>query len=136
MLEFKTAYKQDGTLRKTPWSDRFVVQEPFVWEIDYEQKNKGKVVVPAWFWTNFGSIPAFFRLFFSPTKYISYVLHDYLYTQWSIIEYNDGTKRIATRKECDEILAESLCVEWMNKVWVLLVYSSVRIFWLSHFNKQ
>lgn len=53
MLKFSTAYKQDGTLRKISGSDRFVVQEPFVWEIDYELKNKGKIVVPAGFGTNF-----------------------------------------------------------------------------------
>lgn len=135
MLKFTTAYKQDGTLRKTPWSDRFVVQEPFVWEIDYELKNKGKVVVPAWFWTNFWSVPALCRPFFSPTKYISYVLHDYLYTQWSVIEYNDGTTRQATREEADEILWFALLAEGMNKVWVVIVYLTLRAFWKYNYNK-
>lgn len=122
MLKFSTAYKSDGTLRKIPWSDRFVVQEPFVWEIDYEMKNKGKIVVPAWFGTDFGSIPMIFRPFFSPTKYISYVLHDYLYTYW---EYS--------RKEADDILKEALKVEGMNRVWIFIVYATIRLFWQSHY---
>ncbi|MBK6388580.1 MAG: DUF1353 domain-containing protein [Rhodoferax sp.] len=66
------------TLRKIPGTDRWVVQEAFVWYIDYENKERA-IIVPAGFGTDFGSIPRILHPILSPTKYIAYILHDYLY---------------------------------------------------------
>lgn len=52
MLTFSVASKTNGTLRKIPGTDRWVVQEPFVWYIDYENKERA-IIVPAGFGTDF-----------------------------------------------------------------------------------
>ena len=56
MIPFSVASKTNGTLRKIPGTDRWVVQEAFVWYIDYENKERA-IIVPAGFGTDFGSIP-------------------------------------------------------------------------------
>lgn len=79
MLLFSVASRTNGTLRKIPGTDRWVVQEPFVWYVDYVNKSKA-IIVPAGFGTDFGSIPRILHPILSPTRYIAYILHDYLYT--------------------------------------------------------
>ena len=113
MQKFTVASQNNGTLRKIPGTDRWVVQEPFVWYVDYVNKNKA-IIVPAGFETDFGSIPKILNPIFSSTEYISYILHDYLYTFWHQLG--------VTRKEADQILLESLRVEGMSKVKSMIIY--------------
>ena len=126
MQKFTTAHKlllaNNGTLRKINSTNRWVVQEPFVWYIDYFDHSKWEVVIPAGYGTDFGTIPRPFHIFFNPTAHLAYVLHDYIY------EYKKFT-----REECDLILVDALIAEWMNKAWVLLVWCAVRAFgWLYY----
>lgn len=127
MLKFSVASRTNGTLRKIPWSNRWVVQEPFVWYVDYLNKGKA-IIVPAGFWTDFWSIPRILHSVLSPTQYISYILHDYLYTFWPQLGI--------TRKEADLILAEALRVEGMNKVKIKIVYLWVRMFWGKKYTRE
>jgi len=126
MLKFTVASRTNGTLRKIPGSNRWVVQEPFVWYVDYLNKSQA-IIVPAGFGTDFWSIPMILHPILSPTKYIAYILHDYLYTFWSSLGIS--------RKEADLILAEALMVEWMSRVWMLCVYVGVRVGWSTRYHK-
>ena len=117
MQKFTTALANNGTLRKINSTNRWVVQEPFVWYIDYFDHSKWEVVIPAGYGTDFGTIPRLLQIFFNPTAHLAYVLHDYLYEHQTF-----------TREECDLILVDALLAEWMNKAWVLLVWLSVRAF--------
>ena len=100
MQKFTTALANNGTLRKINSTNRWVVQEPFVWYIDYFDHSKGEVVIPAGYGTDFGTIPRPFQIFFNPTAHLAYVLHDYIY------EYKKFS-----REECDLILVDALLVE-------------------------
>jgi len=101
MQKFTTAsLANNGTLRKINSTNRWVVQEPFVWYIDYYDHSKGEVVIPAGYGTDFGTIPRPFQIFFNPTAHLSYVLHDYLYEHQTF-----------SREECDLILVDALLAE-------------------------
>ena len=116
-MKFTIAMKKNWLLKKLPRTDLFEVREEFSWWVDYDNKLNN-IMVPKWFKTNFWSIPRTLRVFFSPTKYISYILHDWLY-------YNSI---FFTRKEADKILLEALNVEWASKIEKFFIYSGVRIF--------
>ena len=62
-------------------------------------------MIPAGYGTDFGTIPRPFQIFFNPTEYLAYVLHDYIYDH-----------KMFSRKECDLILAKALLAENMNKL--------------------
>ena len=123
-------------LKKIPNTNYFEVKEPFYWYIDYNNK-KEIITVYDWFKTNFWSIPAPLRIFFKPTKYIWYVLHDFLYSKlgaiykadqaWVEIEY--------TRKEADLILLETLHLEWANFIERFFIYIGVRCCWGLFFKR-
>ena len=86
--------------------DTWEVQEEFVWLIHYE--NSGYFVrVPKGFQTNFGSIPRLLRVFFNPTKYLAYVLHDFLYGKDGAIIHDNYIEEVRvdyTRKDADNIM--------------------------------
>ena len=99
--------------------------QEFIWYLDYELKDE-KIIVPKWFITDFGSIPLPLRLIFNPTKYVAYILHDYLYSEeWDIVtlywnkEYD--------RMDADNILADALQVEWMWTIWTATIFTWVWI---------
>jgi len=127
MQKFTVASRNNGTLRKIPWSNRWVVQEPFVWYIDYEKKERA-IIVSAGFGTDFWSIPKILHPIFSSTEYISYILHDYLYDFWHQLG--------VTRKEADKILLEALRVEGMSKVKSMIIYLWVRMFWGKRYTSE
>ena len=77
-MKFTIAMKKNWLLKKLPRTDLFEVREEFNWWVDYDNKLNN-IMVPKWFKTNFWSIQRTLRVFFSPTKYISYILHDWLY---------------------------------------------------------
>jgi len=124
-------------LRKIPNSNYWVVMEEFYWYIDYENKIE-KVVVPKWFKTNFGSIPKPLRIFFNPTDYIWYILHDYLYSpKWEISYYETTVyTKSYTRKDADLILLETLQLEWANVIEKFSIYYWVRIGWILFYKKK
>jgi len=126
------------------------VQQEFIWYIDFKTKNE-YIIIPRWFLTNLGSIPRVLRGFIDYT-WLSYVLHDYLYSyKWkitvtdiSIIDDSyhnisiwwDEDYIIPTRKEADQILEWALQVEWMQYYKTILVYIAVRLFGFLYFNNK
>jgi hypothetical protein len=126
--------KKNWLLRKIPRSKYWRVEEEFVWFLDYESKKEW-VEIHKWFKTDFGSIPKILQNIFNPTKYLAYILHDFLYSKewvirsknWNIINY--------TRKEADLILLEALRVEWASIFERLFVYLGVRLGGFLFFKK-
>ena len=128
------ALEQNGTLRKIPWVRKFVVQEYFEWRIDYFDESKWRVIIPAWFATNFWSIPRILTWVYDPCEYLAYVLHDYLYSDIAVVTMIDGTTRVITREEADNILLEAIQVEGMSKILAYPVYWWVRIGWSPNYH--
>lgn len=148
--------KKNWLLQKIPWSNYWIVKEEFIWFINYETKLSF-VIIPKWFKTNFWSIPKIIQNIFSPTKYLAYVLHDYLYSKDSkiiisdhmdsfdkeihslrvLFEENNNPKIYAkpNRKFADKILIEAIKVEWWIFIERFFIYLWVRIFWFLKFNK-
>jgi len=124
-------------LKKIPRSNKWKVETEFVWFIDYNTK-KEYVEIHKWFKTDFGSIPKLLQNIFSPTEYISYILHDYLYSKnWCVKEkvYDWEIHLNYTRKFADFILIEALKVEWASKIERLFIYLWVRLFWWKYYKK-
>ena len=69
---------KNGTLKKEIGTNNWEVQSSFIWLINYNQKDGDKIIISKGFKTNFGSIPRLFWVFLNPTKYVSYILHDWL----------------------------------------------------------
>lgn len=92
--------------------NEFKVRSTFKWLLDYSSSSV-YVEIKEWFITNFGSIPRLLRVFFNPTKYIAYILHDNLYWEWLVIYSTPEKEEVwsVTRKEADEILREAIKVE-------------------------
>ena len=112
----------------------------FYWWLDYEKKREF-VEVPIGFKSDIGSIPRVFWIFFDKTKYISYIMHDYLYSKkWKIQRENKLSNinhtRKYTRKEADLIFLESLSVEWAWFIEKICLYLWVRIGGFLSFKKK
>ena len=124
-------------LQKIPRSNKWRVETEFVWFIDYKTK-KEYVEIHKWFKTDFGSIPKILQGIFNPTRYISYILHDYLYSDFWHIKKQESEWVIYlnyTRKDADKILREALKVEWASFIERWLIYIWVRIWWWKHYKK-
>ncbi len=137
-MRYTDAIKLDrnGLLRKLEW-DIFEVCEEFFWYLDYSRKNP-LVIVPKGFKTNFGSIPKILRPIFNPVKYISFILHDNLYSEKGIIIYQDDYEYNEvnyTRKEADLILRAGLKVEGAWFFERNMIYWGVRIWGKSHYER-
>jgi len=128
-MKFTTAISENWLLQKIPWTDLWTVFKSFKWEVVYWDRNT-TITVPYWTITDFWSIPFFLRTFINPTKYISYILHDYLYSNDFMIN-----RKILSRKDKDLILLESLWVEWAFLFTRVLIYLWVRI-WGGLFYKD
>ena len=128
LVKFTQAVKlvkleKNWLLRKIPNSNCWEVMEYFSWIVNWKDKS-GLIIVPKWFKTDFWSIPQFLWWFYNPTRYVAYILHDWLYE----------TKG-RTRKKADSILREALKVEWM---WIIkrnIIYFWVRVFWWYFYKK-
>ncbi len=114
---------QNWTLIKKINSDFFMVEEEFIWYINYEEQTE-KIIIPKWFMTDLGSIPPLFRPFFNRNKYVAYILHDYLYH-----------KKHFHRKLADKIFFEALRVEKCPYIKAVLMYVAVRMFGWLHIKK-
>ena len=121
-------------LKKIPRSNKWKVETEFVWFIDYNTK-KEYVEIHKWFKTDFGSIPKFLQWIFSPTKYLAYILHDYLYSKNWCIKSKVTISVNYTRKDADLILRKALKVEWASKIERLFIYLWVRLFWWIKYKK-
>lgn len=122
------ALHQEGSLIKKSWTRLFRVDKKFQWWLDYDNKRE-RVIVEAWFLTDFWSIPRFLWLLFNPTEWISYILHDKLYEDQYVLIGEDQLKRYITREEADQILHSALIAEWASKLYAWCVYIGVRLWW-------
>lgn len=128
--------KNNWLLQKVSF-DFFEVSTEFIWYLDYDSKNIF-VIVPKWFQTNFGSIPRIIRFIFTPTRYVWYILHDYMYTKWVKLQYQDNNEYVEVtydRKTADKILREAIKVEWAWFIERNLIYLGVRLWGFLHFKK-
>lgn len=124
---------KNWTLKKVIWTKYFSVSDSFAFLLIIYWK-KYIIRVPKWFITDFGSIPPIF-FFFDKSRYISYILHDFLYSLiWEILciswelEYDQWT--------ADEILFAWLKKEWMNTLWRVLVLLWLYIWWRFSYQKR
>ena len=118
-MKFTIAMKQNWLVKHIPKSKYWIVEDSFIWYVDYKNKE-WKIEVPKWFKTDFGSIPFFLRCFLNPTKYISYIAHDWCYSKLNL-QYN--------KIESDLILLEALEVEWASFIERYFIFMWVSIFW-------
>lgn len=123
-----TELHQEWSLIKKSGTRLFRVDKKFQWWLDYDNKRE-RVIVEAWFLTDFWSIPRIFWPIFNPTEWISYILHDQLYEDQYVLIGDDQLKRYITREEADQILRSSLIVEWASTWYANMVYLWVRIGW-------
>lgn len=111
-----------GTLRKISWTKFFEVDEPFTFET-----SMWNIIIQTWFRTDFWSIPQVLWFFFNPTKYVAYILHDYLYT------YKKVWDSFITRLQADDLLFYTLDYEGCEFPEIQLVFWGVRLGGKSHF---
>ncbi|MGP1582964.1 MAG: DUF1353 domain-containing protein [Candidatus Altimarinota bacterium] len=119
---------QNGSLIKQSNTNKWIVENMFIWEVVYGTRFEcQKIKVPSGFITDMGSIPQIFWVFFNPTQYLAYILHDYLYHQKGKIYTHKETYYEYSRKDCDKMLYEAMKVEgawWITRA---CVYLGVRI---------
>ena len=133
-MKYTSALKihKNWLLRKIPWTDLFEVQESFIFYLDHKNKQ-GKITIPKGFKTNFWSIPRLFRPFLNRTKYIAYILHDYLWSKKAVIRF--WKESIAPAfKQSNEILKEAMEVEWSNIIERNLVYLWLQYSWFPYYH--
>ena len=136
-MEYTNALKihKNWLLKKIPWTELFQVQESFIWYLDYDNKQ-WQVIVPEWFETNFWSIPRFMRPFINRTKYIAYILHDYLWSKDSEIIYWNIVFS-PTFMESNQILRDAMSVEWAGffERYIIYIWLWYTIFPYIHYMK-
>jgi len=134
-MSFKKALElhKNWSLIKVWGTKKWIVDRAFIWYLDYPNK-KYPIKVPKWFETDFWSIPKIIQNIFSPTKYISYILHDRLYKDPLIFNSVLGYKCLS-RKECDLILVRWLYHEWALFFERLCIYLWVRFWGWLFYNK-
>lgn len=128
---------KNWTLTKNIGSDLWTVESGFIWYLCYLKKEY-YIEVEHGFKTDFGSIPRILWIFFDKTKYVSYILHDWLYNRPYVEMKTWGNAyrgKMITRKQCDLILIEWMYLEGANKLEIGLVYLGVRCFGWLFFQK-
>jgi len=124
---------QNWDLKKIIWTEFFIVSNDFLFLLEYYWK-KYHIRIPRWFITDFWSIPPIF-FYFDKTKYISYIMHDYLYNYiWKIININWELKY--NQALADDILVAWLKTEWMWNIWRIQVLSWLMIWWRFNFKTK
>jgi len=122
-------------LEKQIWNDLWTVKKSFQWIIDYDTKSY-TIIVPIWFETDLGSIPKPLWIFFDKTKYVWFILHDYMISQVGKHIFSDKWVKTITRKIADEILIEAMNYEWASSIEKFFIYIWVRIGSLFKFKRK
>lgn len=133
---------KNWSLKKVIWTKYFEITDSYIFRLFYWKVNY-KIEVPVLFLSDFGSIPAIF-FNFDKTKYISYLLHDFLYSYiWEIIVDDDSDlflcelwELLYNQKLADEILIAWLDIEWMNKPWRIIISLWLLIWWRFCFKNK
>ena len=150
--------QKNWLVQKIPWTNNWVVQEEFIWYLNYETKLS-YIIIPKWFKSNFWSVPRLLRWIVSPTEFIWFVSHDFLYSknayieihlkEWSEnifdcpelknmckVQANWKIYAIPDRLFADKTLDKQIIVEKWSFYKRLLIYLAVRLFWWRHFKKK
>lgn len=125
---------KNGTISKISGTSLWKVEEEFYWLCDYEDKNGWKVIAESGFITDYWSIPWLFRIFFDPTRYNSYVLHDAMYSDKVKYHIGNSEWEYLTRTEADRILLEWITYEWAGVLEKWCIFLWVRLFWWMYWN--
>lgn len=124
---------RNWSLKKIIWTKYFRVFSPFIFLLIFDWQ-KYNIKVPVWFITDLWSIPSIFFMF-DKSRYISYILHDFLYSLiWEITNINWYLSY--DQKLSDEILSIWLEKENMNKFWRFLVKIWLKIWWRFNYKKN
>ncbi len=127
----KIKLKQQWTLKKISWTKYFRVIVPYIFNLYLNDKIIAVIFIPEWFLSDFGSIPSIF-FFFDKSRYISYILHDYLYSLlWEVI-FSDKIRSVS-RREADYILEIWLKSEWMSWIWIFSVDTWLLLGWCYNY---
>lgn len=102
--------------------NHWLLTEPFEYHVGSEDSTE-VITVPAWFGTDFASIPKIFWNILPPQGDYgkAAVIHDYLYATHGL----DGKY---TRKQCDQIMLEGMKVLGVSGLARWLIYTAVRWF--------
>ena len=119
--------------KKIIWTKYFIITDKFIFQLKIYWKFY-LIIVPEWFITDLGSIPSIF-FFFDKSRYISYILHDYLYSLiWKIENIN--WKLNYNQELVDNILIAWLNTEWMNDRWKIFILIWLSIWWRFNYKKE
>lgn len=121
-----------------------VVSTPHGWRIKenvYVETDRGHIVVEDGFLTDFGSIPAAFRVYVSNDDYRvrnPALLHDWIYAHRGKMIYNQGRRyRVIklNRKEADRFFREALRYYGVGNIKSWLMWAAVRVGGGNYWNK-
>lgn len=101
---------------------------PFSYAVGSLEAPEEVIEVPVGFHTDYATIPKFLHFILAPAgKWAkAAVIHDYLYAQ-------PGTR---TRKECDDIFFEGMCVLGVSSWKKYAAYFAVRLFGWKFWKKR
>ncbi len=118
---------KNWTVSKVWWTNYWIVDESFIWYLDYEDKKWWCIIAEKWFKTDYWSVPRILWSIFDKTKYNMYCLHDKMYS--TQMKYHIWNKEfeLLTRYEADMILLEWIAYEWAGFIERLCIYLWVRI---------
>lgn len=123
---------KNWTVRKISWTPYFEVVDSFYWLLDYNYQNGFRIIAEKGFRTNYGSIPAIFRIIFDPTRYNSYVIHDEMYTHKRKFHQLTHRYHSLSREEADQILLDGITYEGAGLIERICIYLGVRAFgWIA-----
>lgn len=123
---------KNWSVTKISGTNYWIVDRPFFWLLDYEEKDGWVIVVEEGFKTNMGSIPRVLWAIFNPTAYNGYILHDWLYKSKMKYHIKNDEYEAMTRKEIDLMLIEILEYEGASFLEKFFIYLAVRLFgWLK-----
>lgn len=123
---------QNWTYQNIIWTKYFIIKIAYIFLITINWKNY-IINVPEWFITDLWSIPPII-FFYDKSRYISYILHDYLYSLIGKI-INIYWELAYDQKLADKILNIWLWVEGMSKKWRVWVCIWLKIWWRFNYKK-
>lgn len=123
-------FHKNGSLVKEIWKKFFLVNDEFVFFLNYDDK-KEFVIVEKGFETDLSSIPRILRPFFDKDR-VSWVLHDWIFTNKKIFfmkEWVFTGSRKCWFFEANRIYYRALLVEWVSRLEAILQLIGLTFGW-------
>lgn len=118
---------KNWTVSKIWGTPYWIVDDDFIWYLDYGNKDWDCVIVEKWFRTDYWSIPRLLWAIFDKTEYNSYIIHDKMYSTQMKYHIGRNEFELISRSEADMILLEGIAYEWAWFFERLFIYLWVRI---------